>query len=674
MNAQLEPCQPNSPLYNSRIVANYLRYIVRFHSHINISDLLAHANMEPYQVEDEDFWFTQEQINLFHDKLSRMTNVKNIAREVGRYAASFDSLGMMKSYALGFIDPATHCRLIANATCHFTKSCIWEAEQISPNTMRMTVTPRPGVQEKQFQCENRMGYFEAIFSLFNRKLPVIEHKECMFKGADACEYVITWPKFQSEVWARARDWIGLSLCVVSICLILFARSHVWVIPLLISGAAFFVLTKKIWAMEKTELYSAVSNLRTSANTLFDKLEASYHNTRIIHEVGLSLTGKSSIDAMLEEVTQVLERRLDYDRGMILLSDREKTKLSFAAGFGYSDQQRQAAEMTAFRLRKESKGIIVTCFRDQKAFLINDLDEIRGDLSSHSLEFAREMGVKSFVCCPIAMADEAIGVLIVDNVNTKRMLLQSDMDLLTMITPEIGIGIQNVLMTESKQRQFNSILEVLASSIDARDPLTAGHSERVTRFAVGACKELGLSEDYTEMIRVASLLHDYGKIAIKDSILKKPGSLSAAEYEEIKTHATKTKEILEKIEFEGIYREVPEIASCHHEKWDGTGYPRGVKHDEIPMGARILAVADVFEAITSKRHYRGPMPLQEAFALLESSKGSHFEPRIVDAFLRYYKGEGQRLDSLSVTSEEQTQEKKLTDKQARIRMNRPIRAA
>jgi len=332
--------------------------------------------------------------------------------------------------------------------------------------------------------------------------------------------------------------------------------------------------------------------------------------------------------------------------MILLADKESMVLSFKAGFGYTEEQLSTLRNATFRLRPDSKGILVVCFRERKPFLINDIDEIKQDLSPHSLEFAREMGIKSFICCPIACVDDTIGVLAVDNVKTKRSLLQRDIDLLMLLSPEIGISIQNAMVTDMKERQFNSILKVLASSIDARDPLTAGHSERVTRFAVGICDELDLSKDYAEMVRVASLLHDYGKIAIKDSILKKPGSLTADEYMEIRMHALKTKEILEKIEFEGVYREVPEIAASHHEKWDGTGYPKGLRRKEIPLGARILAVADVFEAITSERLYRGPMPLHEAFKVLISDKNKHFDPSVVDAFIRYYEKKGRSLDSLT----------------------------
>jgi HD-GYP domain-containing protein (c-di-GMP phosphodiesterase class II) len=138
----------------------------------------------------------------------------------------------------------------------------------------------------------------------------------------------------------------------------------------------------------------------------------------------------------------------------------------------------------------------------------------------------------------------------------------------------------------------------------------------------------------EMIRVASLLHDYGKIGVPDSILKKPGRLTPEEHDIVKSHSAKTREILEQINFEGIYCQVPEIAGSHHEKVDGTGYPGGLKGKDIPLGAKIIAVADFFEAVTSKRHYREPMPVDVAIQLLHDGIGKHFEKKIVDAFIRH----------------------------------------
>jgi len=204
-----------------------------------------------------------------------------------------------------------------------------------------------------------------------------------------------------------------------------------------------------------------------------------------------------------------------------------------------------------------------------------------------------------------------------------------------IAPEIGISIHNANLIMARKRQFDSILKTLAASIDARDFLTAGHSEKVTEYAAGICKELGMSEQECEVIRVASLLHDYGKIGIKDSILKKKGTLTPAEYAEIQTHSEKTKVILMQIGFEGIYKDVPHIAGCHHEKVDGSGYPQGLKGDDIPIGSRIIAVADFFEAVTAKRHYREPLPERIAIQMLNEERDIHYDGQVIDAFLRYY---------------------------------------
>jgi two-component sensor histidine kinase len=211
-------------------------------------------------------------------------------------------------------------------------------------------------------------------------------------------------------------------------------------------------------MEKEELLTAVRNLTDSTDTLFDKLNVSYNNARLIHEVGLTLTKQRYIEGILLDVAHILEKRLDYDRGMILLADKETMVLSFKAGFGYTEDQLSSLRNASFKLRPESKGILVVSFRERRPFLINDVDEVKHDLSPHSLEFVREMGVKSFICCPIVCVDDTIGVIAVDNVKTKRVLLQSDIDLLMALSPEIGISIQNAMVTDMKERQFNSLLE------------------------------------------------------------------------------------------------------------------------------------------------------------------------------------------------------------------------
>ncbi len=456
--AAMETCQPDAPLYNSRIIASFLKFIERYYDHIDVNELLYYAKMEPYQVQDEDHWFNQEQVDLFHEKLVVLTKNQNIAREAGRYAVSTDSLGVVKSYALGFVNPAKVCEMIGKAVPNLVRSCDWEATRLGPNKVQIKVTAKPGTNEKAYQCENRIGHLESIFALFKHKLPKIEHTECAFKGGRYCRYIITWHTFRSDVWRKARNYLAAALFALSLEFLYFSMPRAWVASMIVSLLAVLVLSHRVWHMEKEELVTAVQNLTDSTDTLFDKLNSSYNNARLVHEVGLTLTKQRHIDGILQDVAQILEKRLDFDRGMILLADNERTALTFRAGFGYTDEQLSTLRTTSFRLRPGSKGIMVVCFEDRKPFLINDIDEIKYDLSSRSLEFAEEMGVKSFICCPIICVDDAIGVLAVDNVKTKRTLLQSDIDLLLALSPEIGISIQNAMVTDMKERQFNALLE------------------------------------------------------------------------------------------------------------------------------------------------------------------------------------------------------------------------
>lgn len=184
-----------------------------------------------------------------------------------------------------------------------------------------------------------------------------------------------------------------------------------------------------------------------------------------------------------------------------------------------------------------------------------------------------------------------------------------------------------------KKNFEATLEVLAIAIDQRDPLTYSHSFRVTQYAQEIAKVMNLSEDDLEILRYAGLLHDLGKIEVKTEVLTKEGSLTSDEYKEIQKHAAGTFDLLSKFKFKSALRSVPLIASSHHERFDGGGYPRGLKGEEIPLHSRILGVADVLDAITSKRHYRTAMPIDNALGILKREAGGHFDPKCTEALFK-----------------------------------------
>jgi HD-GYP domain-containing protein (c-di-GMP phosphodiesterase class II) len=400
-------------------------------------------------------------------------------------------------------------------------------------------------------------------------------------------------------------------------------------------------------LEKRELNIAINNLRSTAEGFLENADRNYNQALMINEIGHAISEHNRTDDMLLRVLDVLRKRLDYDRGLILLASEDGFMLEFRAGFGYSEELEDELRQASFSLdKKGSRGIFVLCFRGKKPYLVNDAGSIEGELTQHSLEFLRKTSSKSFICCPILFEEECLGVLAVDNLRSKRALLESDLNLIMGIAPEIGISVHSALLTEERERQFRSILRTLAASIDARDNLTAGHSERVTEYAMGICEEMDLPRELTEVIRVAAQLHDYGKIGIKDSILKKTGPLTGKEREEIKAHVVKTRDILERINFSGAYQQVPFIAGSHHERLDGTGYPMGLKGEEIPLGARIIAVADFFEAITAKRHYHEPRAFDEAIEMLKAEKGHHLDGAVVQALIKVLNN-GKRREIVSV---------------------------
>ena len=184
------------------------------------------------------------------------------------------------------------------------------------------------------------------------------------------------------------------------------------------------------------------------------------------------------------------------------------------------------------------------------------------------------------------------------------------------------------------RLYLSTVETLAMAIDAKDDVTHSHVRRVQAYSLGLARALGVTDEPTlKGIEAAALLHDTGKLAVPEHILNKPGKLSEAEFEQMKRHVDVGADILSLVNFP--YPVVP-IVRCHHENWDGSGYPRGVAGTDIPIGARILSVVDCFDALTSDRPYRSALSEEAAFDILRARRGNMYEPLVVDTFIRVHR--------------------------------------
>ena len=210
---------------------------------------------------------------------------------------------------------------------------------------------------------------------------------------------------------------------------------------------------------------------------------------------------------------------------------------------------------------------------------------------------------------------------------------ADEEQLSSLASSAGVAIENAQLVEAQKQLWMSLLETLAATVDARDQQTAGHSRRVTRYAEVIAAEMGMSAVEVERVRTAGLLHDYGKIAVRDRFLQKAGKLDDAEFAYMKAHAEKTGEFLRHLRFPQDMRDVPLMAAQHHERMDGKGYPLGLPGEQIHVGARIVAAADVFDALTAPRYYKPAYPLSKTLEIMDSMAGDHLDRDVLAAVHR-----------------------------------------
>ncbi|MBN2021868.1 MAG: HD-GYP domain-containing protein [Pirellulales bacterium] len=239
-------------------------------------------------------------------------------------------------------------------------------------------------------------------------------------------------------------------------------------------------------------------------------------------------------------------------------------------------------------------------------------------------------IRQLIIVPLAEGDNVFGWLAAMNHAAGGEFGTVEASLMSSVGTILGIHSGNLDLYRQQSEMFSGVVRALASAIDAKDPYTRGHSDRVARVAVRLARELGWDDKSLGTIYLSGLLHDIGKIGIDDQVLRKPGKLTDEEYEHIKQHVTVGHRIL--TDLRKMDNILP-VVLHHHESWDGSGYPRRLPAEEIPQSARIVAVADAFDAMSSDRPYRKGMPDEKIDAIFHEGRGRQWDPDVVDAFFR-----------------------------------------
>lgn len=433
----------DAPLFNSKITKNYIEYLKNNHPDIDANALLKHAGMTMYELDDEGHWFTQDQISRFHDNLLEQTGDPDIARKVGQYTALSKSSGLVQQFARGFVNPSSAYRWAGKTYSHMCRYGTLETRNLGSNKMELTFIPTPGINEKPSQCKNRWGTFEAMGKLFTNNFATIEHPVCLHQGGDHCRYLVTWKKTSAYFWKKIRNYIilgGLVICPILIVILPFMYG-----VLSISACVSLMLGIALTAehLGKKEITETLKGEGELAGRLMDLINSSYCNALLVQEIGQACSSILNTNDLLHYVMEIMGKRLDYDRGLIMLLNKEKTRLTYAIDRGYRpDLKKLLKDTESLVTASPAKGAFSEVFIDKQSVLANDVTNTDGNISEETLDFLKKTGSCSFLCVPIVYEGISEGVLFVDNIEPKRSLGQSDLNLLIGIATSVGISINN----------------------------------------------------------------------------------------------------------------------------------------------------------------------------------------------------------------------------------------
>lgn len=416
------------------------------------------------------------------------------------------------------------------------------------------------------------------------------------------------------------DLLGECHCVASVPLI--ARDQ--------SIGALWIARKFSITEQDLRLLNAIADIAANAIhrvTLYEQTEQQLHHLLALHQIDLAISTNFELNVTLEIILTYVQSELGVDASSLLLLNPSTNVLEYVAGLGFNTGHIKETNL------KLGDGVAGRAALEQRTITCPDIKK-NGEIFSRPTLLTAE-AFEAHYATPLLVQGQVKGVLEIFH----RSPFEPDQEwtnYFETLATQAAIAIDNASLLQNLQRTnqelteaYDATIEGWSRALDLRDRETEGHTQRVTEMALKLAEKIGMSETEKADMRRGALLHDIGKMGVPDSILHKPGGLNDSEWKIMRQHPSFAYQMLSPIPY---LRQAIEISYCHHEKWDGTGYPHGLKGEEIPLAARVFAVADVFDALTSDRPYRKAWTEEEAYSYIESHAGTHFDPQIVKVFL------------------------------------------
>jgi HD-GYP domain-containing protein (c-di-GMP phosphodiesterase class II) len=364
-------------------------------------------------------------------------------------------------------------------------------------------------------------------------------------------------------------------------------------------------------ISRREADAAYGELRSKINIL----ERKVFELISLNNIGKAVTSVLGLDELLEVILNKICELIEVDAAVVAL-DSEDNGLEITHVRGLPSSC--VGKPFALDVEVARRGAL----RSSEPLLIGDLDK-NGNLSVFKLESR----MQSAVAVPLKTRNEEVGMLVL-NSTSEHAFTDDHALLLSTFGAQAAVAIVNAKLYQNLKKMLVGVMFSFSAAIEAKDPYTEGHSSRVAEYAVAIGRQLGLGSSALDELRNAGLIHDIGKIGVAEAIIRKKGKLDEGEWDAMKLHPLHGENIIGPIPF--LSPVLPGVR-WHHERYDGGGYPDGIAQDEIPLIARILSVADAYDAITSRRPYREPRSPKEALKEIRKYSGTQFDPRIVKAF-------------------------------------------
>ncbi len=342
---------------------------------------------------------------------------------------------------------------------------------------------------------------------------------------------------------------------------------------------------------------------------------------LLGKINWQITAATKLPELVEQVVHIAQETLRGSASSVLMLDETAQQLYFELANGDAGGKLKHVRMSA------KSGVAGWVVEHGLPLIVN---KVSSDQRFYqSVDLTTGFSTESILAFPLSVNGRTIGVLEVLNRKDGKDFTQRDLDAIGPIASIAAIAIENTKLHQAVTNGYKSTIKALAATIDAKDPYTRGHSERVMMYALMGARALSFSERALETIEYGSILHDTGKIGIPDSILAKPGPLTAEEFSIMRQHPSIGADICKDIPF---LEEALPLILHHHERYDGTGYPGRISHEGIPAGALVIAVADTFDAITTQRSYRPALSLDQAIGELRRCSGTQLSAEVVAAFV------------------------------------------